>query len=267
MSARVFVLLGKFGDCINALPIIEREYKTSHKKPTVVTSPKYAAVFDGCAYVGKVINFTGKWGDLHSAIKFAKGMFNDVTVLQCHGDNFPFQQTKPSFQHEVYDRVKLLREWPNMRPNFDRRDAGREMNLVKSLVGDSEKFILLADQSESSQFKLIEELKLMIHTKFGGEYKIIHLSKVRAQKIYDLLGLYERAAALVTTETVHTHLSMGCNVPTFVLAADGWRGSAFRKSFGFYLKYADWERRKNDFIGAIDNFLTGKQPLKVFRIN
>ena len=105
---KCFIALGKFGDCISALPIIEREYKCSRKKPDVISSDKYSSVFHGVTYVNKVVLFPGKWSDLHGAIKFAKANYNDVEILQCHGENFPFKQTKPSFQHEVYDRAGLL---------------------------------------------------------------------------------------------------------------------------------------------------------------
>lgn len=260
MSAKAFVALSKFGDVIQSLAIIEREYKKTGKKPAVITSEKYSEVFEGCSFVGKVIIYKGKWSDLHGAIKFAKSMFNDVEILQCHGENFPFQQTKPSFQHEVYDRAGLLGEWPNLRPTFDQRDSKREEALIAGHGLNEGKFILLADHGESSQFPQIEELKLMLNMKFGQDYKIVPLSKIKAHRIYDLLGIYERAVALVTTETVHTHLAWATNVPMFVLSANGWRGSAFRKDFAFYLKYADWERRKLDLIAAIEKFLN-KSPL------
>lgn len=259
---KCFIALSKFGDIIQALPIIEREYKKSHKKPDVITSEKYSSVFHGLTYVRKVIIYGGKWSDLHGAIKFAKSMYNDVEILQCHGENFPFKQTKPSFQHEVYDRVGLLDQWQSSKPRFDRRDASREKSLLASLGIGSDKFILVGDQSESSPFKQIEELKVMLNTKFGEAYKIILLSRVRAEKIYDLIGLYDQAAALVTTECVHTHLAWASNVPMFVLSADGWRGSAFRRNFAFYLKYADWERRKNDFMASIESFLVKKPAVK-----
>jgi hypothetical protein len=260
---KCFIALSKFGDIVQSLAIIHREWKLTGKKQTVITSEKFSSVFHGCSYIGKVIIYAGKWSDLHGAIKFAKTMFSDVVVLQCHGENFPFQQTKPSFQHEVYDRVGLLDEWKSCVPNFDRRDSARELSLLVGHGLTDTKYILVADQSESSQFKQIEELKLMLATKFGSEYKIVLLSQIKAHKIYDLLGIYEHAAALVTTETVHTHLAWASIVPMFVLSANGWRGSAFRKSFGFYMKYADWDRRKNDLMTALENHLSKTETMRV----
>lgn len=251
------ILLGKYGDCVNALPIIEHEFKKTGKKQDVITSDKFSSVFHGVTYVKRAIIYPGKWADLHGAIKFAKGIFNEVVILQCHGENFPFKQTRLSFQHEVYDRAGLLGLWPTMRPNFDRRDYGREKTLMEGHgLLDGKKYILIADHSESSQFKQIEELKVMLNTKFGNEYKIVLLSSIKAHAIYDLLAVYERASAIVATESVHTHLAWATNVPMFVLSADGWRGSAFRKQFKFYAKYSDWERRKQDLISALQKFLS-----------
>ena len=263
---KCFVALSKFGDIVQSLGIIEHEFNKTGKKPHVVTSDKFASIFEGLSYVGKVIKFTGRWGDLHGGIKLAKSTYDDVVVLQCHGEKFPFQQTKPSFQHEVYDRVGLLGQWAYMKPNFDRRSFAREKALLDGHGLTGSKYILVADHSESSQFKQIEELKVMLATKFGAEYKIVLLSTIRAQKIYDLLGIYEKAAALVSTESVHTHLAWATNVPMFVLAANGWRGSAFRKEFQFYAKYSDWEFRKNDLISALQQFLNKDEPEIPFTI-
>jgi len=263
MNAKCYLALSKFGDICQSLAIIEHEFKKTGKKQDVITSEKFSSVFHGVGYVKRAIIFPGKWSDLHGAIKFAKAMFNEVVILQCHGDNFQFQHKRPSFQHEVYDRAGLLGEWPNMRPNFDRRDDAREKALMEGHALNGQKYILISDHSESSQFKQIEELKVMVNTRFGGEYKIVLLSKIRAQKIYDLLAVYENATALISTESVHTHLAWATKVPMFVLSADGWRGSAFRREFKFYLKYGEWERRKNEFMESIANFLSKSESMKI----
>lgn len=261
--SRAFIALSKFGDIFTAIPIIHHCWKTTGKKPVVITSDRYASAFEGCSYIKKLVISKHKWGDLHGAIKLAKSMYDDVEVLQCHGDNFKFQQTKPSFQHEVYDRVGLLREWGKLPLVIDRRDGRREQILRDRFVAPNEPYILVGDTSESSQFRQIEELKMLVQSKFGATHKIILLSTVRADKIYDLIGLYDHATALITTETVHTHLSRASHVRTFVLSADGWRGSAFRKEFGFYMKYAEWDRRKNEFMDSVDNFVHKKSEPKI----
>ena len=259
---KCFVALSKFGDIIQALPIIKHEFEKTGKKPHVITSEKFSSIFEGCSYIGKVLISPGQWGDLHGAVRFGKSKYSDVVILQCHGENFPFKHTKPSFQHEVYDRVGLLNYWATMKPDFDRRNFGREKALLDGYQLTGQKYILVADHSESSQFKEIEELKVMLATKFGSEYRLVMLSSIKAEKIFDLLGVYENAVALVSTESVHTHLAWATNVPMFVLAANGWRGSAMRNGFKFYIKYADWEYRKNDLIESLDKFLKNEKPDK-----
>lgn len=74
-----------------------------------------------------------------------------------------------------------------------------------------------------------------------------------------MIGAMNHAAALVTVETAHLHLSKASKVPTFALAAPGWRGSAFSKRFKFFMRYVEWESRKLELIHAIRAILDGKE--------
>lgn len=262
---------GKFGDIVQILPILYHEFKKTGEIQTVITSEKYGELFSACSYVNKVLS-PEKWGSLSETIKWSKERYEEVKILQCHGDKFPFDQTQKSFQQEVYLRAGLLHEWDKLELVFDQRDEKRERTLISANIPRGKgqgrpfaKYILLGDVSESSPFDKIEELATLLQVNFGQEYRIIRLSIIKADKIYDLLGLYDKAAALVTIETVHVHLSQASKVPTFVLAIDGWRGSAFRKKFGFYMNYSEWSERSGELIEAIKNNLVKKEPMKVIQ--
>lgn len=252
----VFICTSKFGDICNALPIIYHEFKKTGEVQTVVTSEKYGELFPACSYINTVLSPT-KWSDLHETIKWSKERYEEVKILQCHGDRFPFEQTQRSFQQEVYLRNGLLDQWDKLELIFDNRDEKREQELISKTVPRAklrgrpfEKFILLGDAGESAPFPQIEELYSMLQSGFGETHKIIRLSCVKAEKIYDLIGLYDRAACLVTIDTVHLHLAKASRVPIVALARDGWVGASPSKYFKLYTNYSQWDKLKEKIIGT-----------------
>jgi hypothetical protein len=255
---RTFLITGKHGDCVNALPLIHYEFVKTGRKPDVITSERYSSVFHGCSYINRIILYGGNWGDLHGAIAFAKAAFSDVVVLQCHGDRFPFAQTERSFQIEVFKRARLLEHWDVAAPVIDVRSKRREAALLSATVPKQSgrghpfaPFILLGDQGQSAPFEGITELGNMLETNFGQTHKIIKLSTVKAEMIYDLLGLYERAACLVTIDTVHLHLAKASKVPIIALGRDGWVGAAPSKFFKLFAYYSQWDSIKEKLIGTV----------------
>lgn len=257
-----WIITSKLGDICNALPIIHYEFKKSGEIQTVVTSDRYVDVFHGCSYI-HAASYRLSWGDLSGAIKWAKERYEEVKILQCHGDRFPFEQTQKSFQQEVYLRAGLLDQWDKLELVFDKRDENREKELVSKTVPRSklrgrpfEKFLLVGDAGESAPFTQIEELCSMLQSNFGETHKIIRLSTVKAEKIYDLIGIYDRAACLVTIDTVHLHLAKASKVPIIALARDGWVGASSSKHFMMYAKYSQWDAIKEKLIGAVGAAIT-----------
>jgi GT2 family glycosyltransferase/ADP-heptose:LPS heptosyltransferase len=243
---KCYIQLSKAGDVLSILPILYHDFKETGQRPKLVISPEYASVLEGVSYVEPVI-WNGDSSDLAGAILFAKKRFSQVIALQTHG-NMPVQQLTPSFQLDQWRRagaVEHFEDWPLV---FDKRNADREKDL--GIHTKAKPYILFGDHSQSSPFLPKEELARLIQAEFP-HHEFVRLSQVKAHRIYDLLGLYDRAACLVTIETAHVHLSKASPVPTIVLAADGWRGSAPHKKFALYIKYADYERMKVEIIQAV----------------
>jgi len=254
---KAFVQLGKIGDVLSILPILQNEAKiTSHPAPLVIAK-EYANILEGVSYVEPVI-WKGDANDLAGAIMFAKKRYSQVIVLQTWG-NVPIQHQTPSFQFDQWKRAGYLTLFDALPMEFDRRDSHREMALFESLgmvQGNNDKaislkpVIIFADHSQSSPFLHKEELHGMLVAEFPN-YKIIRLSEVRSERIYDIIALMNMSMCLVTVETAHLHLSRASKVPTIALAASGWRGSAFSKRFKFFMRYPEWDSRKQDLIEAV----------------
>ncbi len=259
---KAFVQISKNGDICTILPILFAEYFRTGQKPNLVVALKFAPLLQGVKYVTP-ITFYGHWSDLKGAIKWSKSQFDEVVVLQTHGKDFPFQHKTPSFQIESYLRAGCVDQWDKLPLVIDNRNKQREYALTSRIIGRKKQpFILVGDTSESSQFNFIGELMDMLTKEFPS-HKIIKLSEVRAEYVFDLLGLYDKADALVTTETVHTHLSKASDVPTIVLAADGWRGAACSGKFKFYIRYSEWQNRKHKLISEVRAAIDKVEPLKI----
>lgn len=255
---KAFVQLGKIGDVLSILPILQNEAKiTSHPAPLVIAK-EYANILEGVSYVEPVI-WKGDANDLAGAIMFAKKRYSQVIVLQTWG-NVPIQHQTPSFQFDQWKRAGYLTLFDALPMEFDKRSTGREDALRNTVWRETcfgNRVILFADHSQSSPFLYKEELFKMLVNTFGAGHQIIRLSEVRAERIFDILGLMSIAACLVTVETAHLHLSRASTVPTIALAASGWRGSAFSKRFKFFMRYPEWDSRKQDLIEAVRAAIAG----------
>lgn len=262
---KCYIQLSKIGDIISILPILYHEWQATGEKPVLMVCRDFASILDGVSYVQPII-FNGAYDDLKKAIAQAKETFSQVVVLQTHG-NIPIEQSTPSFQLDQWKRagcVEHFNEWPTV---FDKRNWTVEAAALAGLT-DMTKYrkgdpiILFADHSQSSPFLHKEELYEMLRNAFPDCF-ILRLSSFRIALITHLLAFYDISVALVTIETAHLHLSKASQVPTFVLAANGWRGSAPHPKFKFFMRYNDWDQRKVALIDAVRATLAGEKPAAV----
>ena len=254
---KVFCQLGKTGDVISILGILYHEFLATGQKQILVIGREFSEVLEGVSYVEPVI-WKGEAGDLAGAILFAKKRFSQVTVLQTWANNMPIQQITPSFQLDQWSRAGFADRFFDYPTVFDRRDTE-----TKVLDMNGKPYILFGDHSRSSPFLYKEELAAMLKAEFP-KHEIVRLSEHRMPHICDFLPLFDGAAALVTVETAHVHLSKASTVPTFVLAADGWRGSAWHPKFKLHMRYAAWKRRKDKLIDSVRRAVNGEpEPFQV----
>lgn len=267
MPEVLHVLLGAHGDICTMLPWMKREAERTGAPVKVLVGKAYVPLFDGVSYALPV-PWPGDFVQLAAALRFLKqdlpGL--QVKVLQYAGRMQ--DRTFPSFVHEMWYAAGALREFGKWPLVFDRRDAAGEELLAERVrrngsngTYDDRRMILVARRGRSSPFKFADEMMRTVRREFGKEFFIVDLAKVRAERIYDLLGLYDRASALVSIDTVHAHLSRASNVPTLVLARDYpqlWDGVPYERRFAFYCRYGAWPRRKGEFVEALRAAVNGQ---------
>jgi hypothetical protein len=260
--SRAYIQLGKNGDILSILPILQNEYRITGEPQNLVVACDYANMLARCKFV-KPVKYNGDFSDLSGAIKFAKERFDRVIVPQVYGREFPIQHKHPSFQYDQWDRAGYLDKWDTLSLDVPRPNYAAAM--VKKRIGVS-RCILFADHSQSSPFRFKDELAGMLEKEFGSTHKIIRLSEVRLVNPMDLLALYDAAELLVSIETFHLHLSAAAHVPVIALATDTpsrWHGTAHHKRFAFYCRYGEWQLRKHELLQHARDAIEKREPVKV----
>lgn len=203
--------LGRLGDHINLLPVAY-----ANRGTTFVTAAKYADIFEGTSYC-QTRNYSGDPAELHHAINLCQGL-PDLRVAQVFMHPRETKQ-ESNYALESYRLGRFRDLWRKYPYVFDRRNPEREQKLIPE-----GQFIAVAPHGVSSPFANSKQLISGLQSRFP-EYKIVDLSKIQAEKPFDLLGILDSASCLVTIDTLHLWLANAAKCPTVALINDGWRGS------------------------------------------
>lgn len=158
----------------------------------------------------------------------------------------------PSFTTDQWERGNGLDLWDTLPLIINHNGSGAPVNY---------KTILYADHSESSPFRWKNEMAALLAERFP-DYRVVRLSEVRLSNPVEFLAWYDRAALLVSIETMHLHLSRASRVPVVALVADQpsrWNGTAWQKRFAAHVRYVNWQERKEELVRAIENVLAGRK--------
>lgn len=176
-----FVTLGKNGDVLSSLPIIQKHANGS--KANVVIAKEYAGVIDGLDFVEPHV-FPGHWQDTAGAIKWAKERFPDVVSLATFGKGFPVRHHTPSFQLDQWHRAGCVKEWDALPLTLPRPINAKD--IVEKYIGTS-RAILLMDKSESSPFPYKAELTKALEQAFPT-HVIVRLAEIKLPNIKDFFS-------------------------------------------------------------------------------
>lgn len=255
---KLFVQPGKWGDILSMLPLVNHQYFRDGRKPGLMVAKPYSAIFEGINYVEPFV-WNGHWQDLEGALRMAKSAGTETICTATYGKEFPIEKRQGSFQLDAFDRANQrlgFGAWPLI---INRRNVEREKKLVTS-VKRVKPLLLFADGGESSPLTAADNLRTLLSKEFP-DFNLVSLSAIRAESFLDFLGLYASASALVTIDTAHLHLSAASEVPVFAFANDqptNWHGSAWLPRFKFHCRYADLEKRTEEFLHSLTATLKGQ---------
>jgi hypothetical protein len=269
----LFVQLGRSGDIINALPMFQRE--AGEGKADVLVSSEFAPLFDGVSYVNPIIT------DLHytamnEAIAWANGQrrWDRVIPTQIYGKNYPMPSMCSSFAFESWNRFPDPLPWGSKCPVFDRRDTEREKALIASIPRKTKKPKIVTTLSGFSHaLKDGPAIFAGLKERLSSRFELIDLSlpsvsggqPIKLERIYDLLGVLERAAFLVSMDTFALHLAASCSLRCITIHDDSqiaWNSSPWRPTHlgRFYASEA------LDKIGEMADILCNPHPTPILHV-
>lgn len=250
------VSLGHCGDILNVLPIA-KHIADRYEPPIFVTSKMYGQVLEAVSYVKPV------YLDLHDrqilqAIGEAEKLADTVITLQVHGELFKVDRLAESYNVDAWRQGGLYDEFHNVFEfplELDRRSPERELHLYESALAgqDQTKPLIVANLTGgwSSPFPEGKQMLQRLLVKFHTHCNIVDLQRIQAPYIFDILGLLDRAAVLVSTDTYTLHLATASNVPVVAITNDTdkpfgrqWLRTTLRKPAVFESVYS---RRLDDW--------------------
>lgn len=263
----VWCLLGALGDICIMLPLFYDIFQHNKTKPQVIVSQNYAPMFEGVTYVDPIVyphkydrndkQMTQKIADFVRQYSQTKPLVF-LNPIECPDGRPP--QTTNSFVNEFWKIAGRADEMNKFPLIFDNRDEKREKELVEKVCPDPDKPVILAALTGmTSPFPQKNDLLQLLKDAFP-DAQIVNLEDVRAERPYDLLGLFDAARVLVSVDTMHLHLSRASAVPVVAIARDyhtNWNGTPWNKRFQFHCRYGQYDQRRYELLAAIQDIFDG----------
>lgn len=239
--ARTFIQLGAYGDIISALPLLYWESVERAEKPSLVVSKRYADILEGVSYVNPIV-LDVHYSQLTMAEAAVKAR-NPVT-LQVYGK--PFQYLTESYQRDAWAQVGYGQRWEQLGLVFGQRDEKRETALVAAAFQDvvpGIKPVVVCTAGASSAFPHKAKLHEALDA-FVGKGRWVDVDNLRADRIYDMLGVIDNASLLISNDTALLHLAQATSTPVIALvneADNGWLGSLRRANHMLYRRFPEFD--------------------------
>jgi hypothetical protein len=271
------VQLGRFGDLMIMLPALKHIFDTDGVKPMLMTCREFADILDGVSYVEPWVLDGISWiSGLRTAYEGARQYtFKNVIVPKywdCQGmqpafvpdetgvldqsklaipiaddewNSYMFSQWKAS----GFTRQQII-DWPLV---FDKRDLEREATFCKPYF-DGTPVVLLNFTGFSNRMWAEPEITDVLKP-LMGRVKLVNLKEIRAPRIFDLFGMFDRSLCLVTGDTSTLHLASASKIPLIALQAEGGAGSLVKGNAKLKIRYSEVKSRMHEVREVIEGLL------------
>jgi hypothetical protein len=155
---------------------------------------------------------------------------------------------------EMWKELGFLREFknPDFQLVFDRRNLAREAALYEKLKSDKPMLLVQVTAGVSSPFPFGVKLLAMIREQCP-QFNIVDLASLKCERIYDTIGLMDRAVGLVTCDSAMAHMSAASKVKTLAITNPvPWAGSSLRCNCVFKWNYTEAGSNPGEIINAIN---------------
>ncbi len=189
-----YVSLRRNGDIICLLPALRTMADKRQRNMRLVVHREFAPLLEGVSYVD-CVPWDGEWEDPLAAASH----FHAINA-QVFGKGLAPNTWTENFAMLAWKQIGM--QWSRHNPLvFDRRDYEREALLASQVFKTNLPKILLKLHGFSSPFQFGRVVDDSVRGHFAGRAEIVNLDEVKAERIYDLVGLMDRAACLVTIDT------------------------------------------------------------------
>jgi len=240
IKAKAFIQLGRFGDIILLLPALKHVADTTGCPPILICAADYGSVLEGASYIDAKPLPLSWFHGMPTAIEYGQKHFGEATVLQCHALNWGVDIKRwPNFMTSMWDRTGVpLSLMPELPLVFDRRSPQREASHLPKTNGKP--FIVVNTSGVSSPFPYKQALFASLgHLR--PYLDIIDLSNIHCHRIYDLLGLMDKAIGGIHIDTSTLHLARACPKPYIAFTVDGWCSSIPYGNCVLEVKYSQFK--------------------------
>lgn len=261
---KLYIQLGQAGDILNILPLLYADHQKGEPSSLMVAR-EFAPLLKGCSYLTPIV-FDGEVFELQRAIEQASQYTaHQLIVSQVNGPESAIKDAyhrvgqehaiTDSFAKESWHLAQRLHDWKRQLPLvFDRRSPEREAKLLADLPQKKKPLLLVAADGVSAPFPFKRLLLTLLQLKYGKAFNIVELPQ--AERLYDLLGLYEKAHCVIAVDSAPLHLAYAIKtLPVVALINDDpslWHGSPWRPNHVFHCRYQDFPNRVSEMFKAID---------------
>lgn len=247
--------LGRAGDVINILPIAKELSDRRGFPIPIVIHEDYVNLLEGVSYAEPEI-FHGVVSDFAGALNFAKDLFEEVLDTQVYGRQ-TFESKHDSFSVDSWEAGRFGALWGKLPLVFDQRDEVREKALIEKHVKTKKPLLLVNFKGISSPFPYSGPFMSDITQRWGNLFEIVNLAGIQAERFYDVLGLMDRAAGIVSIDTGTAHLARATKTPMVLFQASSpshWHGMKPHENCELVLRYPESLRRREEVHCVIDSW-------------
>jgi len=224
-----FFQMGRYGDLLMLLPAFKYWADQSGMPVNVYSSTEFGHTLEGASYV------TPKLLPLHwaaqtgAALSVAKHHSPDVICCQLHGAGLhcPPDDFK-SYSLTMWNRCDLMDKYDELPLVIDRRNKYREVALISKFKTSARPLLLMNFNGCTSPMGAWVNVAAELG-KVGEQFEFVTVNACNAYRVFDLLGLMDRAVGLLTVDTMTLHLAAASKIPYIAYTRDDGQAGSIPK--------------------------------------
>lgn len=213
MSDTTIILLGRYGDIVNILPLAWKRAQSG--KVRWIVAEQFKDIFEGIDYVEPIPIKAEYHEGIPAAQALAKKMGLPNVIIPQPCNNPDKKRLTDSYQKEAWRLAGALDEFGCYPPTEWDNPGGQWAQWFH-------KTALVFTAGHSSRYEHENSLLAMLR---GDGAEIVDGSHILCERPQGLIPGMQYADIIIATDSLPLHLSRSCCVPVVSIINDGWKGS------------------------------------------